>query len=159
MFFFIFNLPQPYLFSHLSQRLSVSSTPAASPTPGRPCPRPPHLSLGPGCRSRPRPRPPPPRPTPDARKAAPARPNHRRARPGLDRRRGRPCRSLAPPRPPPRPAPAAPALDPPVGACCTATDPAVDVPDPSHRPAPVATVRYRVYTFFIFLFNVPTSDS
>jgi hypothetical protein len=28
--------------------------------------------------------------------------------------------------------------------------PAVDVPDPSHRFAPAATIRYRVYTFFIF---------
>jgi hypothetical protein len=42
---------------------------------------------------------------------------------------------------------------------CAATDPTVDVPDPIHRPAPAATVRYRVYTFFIFLFNVLTSES
>jgi hypothetical protein len=47
--FFIFNLPQPYLFSlfsNLSQRLSVSSAPAASPTPGRP-----RRALDPGRRS------------------------------------------------------------------------------------------------------------
>jgi hypothetical protein len=48
---------------------------------------------------------------------------------------------------------------PPVDAHCAATDPTVDVPDPSHRSAPATTVRYRVYTFFIFLFNVLTSES
>jgi hypothetical protein len=42
---------------------------------------------------------------------------------------------------------------------CAATDPAVDIPDLSHRPAPAATVRYRVYTFFYFLFNVLTFES
>jgi hypothetical protein len=114
MFFFIFNLPQPYLFSLFSQRLSVSrptgrlSRVPFSPTSGR---------LRPGRRSCPLQRPPPARPAPNepAAVASPA---------------------------PDEPAPARPGP--------SATDPAVDVPDPSHRPAPAATVRYRVYIFLFF---------
>jgi hypothetical protein len=93
MFFFIFNLPQPYLFSlfsHLSQHLSVSrptgrlsrallshARPAPPPTsPSRPSPRP---------------------PLPPTTSPAPGTPRPRRARPG--HRRG--CLSR-PRRAPPR---------------------------------------------------------
>jgi hypothetical protein len=115
--FFIFNLPQPYLFSHLSQRLSVSSAPAASLATASPMPGRPRRALGPGHRSRARPTPPPatPAPTrkatlpdPPAAAAASVAPGPRRARPptckaalahpGPDRRRRRPCRGRAPPR-------------------------------------------------------------
>jgi hypothetical protein len=133
------------------------SVPAAAPAPGRP---------------RPRPCPPPTRKAtpadPVAAAAASAAPGPRRGRPAVPGpRRGRPH----PPPPPPRLAPDVhcrphpprprsspqtplpwprPASDPPVGARYAAIDPAVDVPDPSHRPAPATTVRYLVYTFLFF---------
>jgi hypothetical protein len=91
MFFFIFNLPQPYLFSLSSLNISLSHTrPAASPAPFSPTPG--QLRPRPRCARLSRPRRAPPRPPPAPTAAVAASPALDRARPGgarRGRRRGR----------------------------------------------------------------------
>jgi hypothetical protein len=149
--------------------------------PGRP-----RQALGPGRRSRALPTPPPATPAPDA-QGHPARPGRRRGCLRRARPPPRPPRRARPPTRPPPPAPAAAALGPrralptpPAPAPIVAADaPAVAAPrlGPARRrplrrhrprrgrprPKPPTRTRYdrqvSCLYFFIFLFNVLTSES